>query len=84
MEATGPSVWKSVQRARSFAETEETENVRRMHIEALRERVRGRRYEIDAQAVAEAVVRRLAEVWAERAVRRRARSRPAGAGARRG
>jgi hypothetical protein len=78
MEASPRSMWKGVDRARSFAETEEKENVRRMHIKALRERVREHSYEIDAEAVADALLRRLHEAGEQRALRLRARSRTAG------
>jgi hypothetical protein len=77
MEASPRSMWKSVERAHAYAETEETENVRRLHIQALRERVSGHRYDIDTDQVAEAVLRRLHQAAEQRALRLRARSRTA-------
>jgi anti-sigma28 factor (negative regulator of flagellin synthesis) len=72
-------MWKSVERARSFSDTEETENVKRIHVEALRERIRGHRYEVDTEQVAGAVLHKLNEAREQRAVRLRARSQRVGA-----
>jgi hypothetical protein len=74
MESPDWIVRKSVKRALDSAEAVEEDNVRRMHVQQLRERVRSDRYEVNPEAVAGAVIRRLAEAEEERVVRLRARS----------
>ena len=53
--------------------------MKRMHIEALRERIRGQSYDVDNEQLAGAVLRKLSDAREQRAVKLRARSQRAGA-----